>query len=303
MRHSAGFAILRCLTVLFCLSPELSRAQSPYDQLLEFADKLCRDPPLVTRNTRTELSAQGKVEINGFLKLFSGGGAEVGAARIDSQSYGVSQDQLAKALTSANDCRKDVAIVFQGMVQQPNRPPAAAARPPSAPARPDNPRQPPIVEAGVAIGDTLDMVKAIAGTQGQFGTDADNRLYFEAPVTFPMQAPSGGTIFRQGSVQFQFKNKMVDLILVRIPEFGPCSEAVSVGIIRSAAIRDLGEIVGTPSQTYKNTVIENMQYYTQITQQTFFGQGEMRGIYVYDSTSTIMPSLKKCLLVVVRQRV
>ena len=50
--------------VPLALVPGQPLAQGRFEDLATFAERMCKDPPLETRSTKTELSASGKAEFS-----------------------------------------------------------------------------------------------------------------------------------------------------------------------------------------------------------------------------------------------
>jgi hypothetical protein len=135
---------LAILTIL--LAPSFLHAQGQaLDALAAFADHICRDAPLDSRSSKTELSAQGKAEVNGFLKYLTNLGVDVNASRTNTGTSGILQDQLAGSIANSNDCRKSVVHDFRELVFSPSGPTPSnpSPRPASPPAQqyiPEDPR-------------------------------------------------------------------------------------------------------------------------------------------------------------------
>lgn len=84
---------------------ELDRQKAALDMIADFADRFCKDIPLVGHGDRMELSGEAKAELSGIVKKLADLGLE-GAGKYQQSEYqGLLQRDLIAGLKSSVDCR------------------------------------------------------------------------------------------------------------------------------------------------------------------------------------------------------
>src|SRR5690349_6872595 len=98
-------SILKFAASVFCALPMSAHAQISLERFQEYVDKVCKDAPLESRNSKAELNANAKIELNDLLKKLAGAGASISGSKAQEESFGIKQDQLAASIKDGNDCR------------------------------------------------------------------------------------------------------------------------------------------------------------------------------------------------------
>jgi len=295
--------VKRHLLVLALLAPPIAaRGQISFDQLTAAAERMCKDAPLESKGSKTELSANAKVEINPFLKWIAGAGGSIGATRSQQETFGVLQEQLAMSIASGNDCRRAVLGMFKDKVEY------SRTRPDLSPdknqkATPQTiPIAQPISEAGLAIGDTMQKIKS-SGLQGQFGTTLDQKVTFTTPLAIPLSVPNGYASYAQGSATFIFISSVVKAIVVSaFDQLNNCPQSAMASSIFSSTIRDMGEPSEPPQNSTNQEMIDNLPYGVESVNYKFSDNAEVRVLRMLNATAMNMSILKRCVVRVLRAR-
>ncbi len=93
----------------YCIAGQnLETNKQGLDIIAEFADKFCKEIPLIGNNNNLELSGKGKAELNGIISKLADLGIE-GAIKYQSTEYqGLLQKDLLEGLKSGSNCRLQI---------------------------------------------------------------------------------------------------------------------------------------------------------------------------------------------------
>ena len=99
-----------CLTTAVGIShaDNLDRQKKALDIIGEFADKICKDIPLEVTSERVELTGKAKADLNIIIKSLVDLGFEGAAKYSTSNSKGILQADLAKAIKDNSECKLQV---------------------------------------------------------------------------------------------------------------------------------------------------------------------------------------------------
>jgi hypothetical protein len=101
-------AVFLCMTESATADEDSAREQKALVIIADFADRVCVVAPLETTKVQTSLSASLKAEFDNLLKRLIGLELNAAAKVEKSNSRGVLQEDLAKALADANQCKLKV---------------------------------------------------------------------------------------------------------------------------------------------------------------------------------------------------
>lgn len=94
----------------------------------DFAKNMCTTVPLVTTGSSTKLNADAQIKLAGLFKKFFDIGASAAVEHSSSQSQGVLQADLVKAIKDANECRVHIFdTLWKSLVSTAASPPAPPA--------------------------------------------------------------------------------------------------------------------------------------------------------------------------------
>ena len=93
----------------YCMANEnLQTKKQGLDIIAEFADKFCKEVPLVGKGNNIELSGKGKAELEGIISKLANLGI-AGAAKYQSTEYqGLLQKDLLEGFKSGTNCRLQI---------------------------------------------------------------------------------------------------------------------------------------------------------------------------------------------------
>jgi hypothetical protein len=230
-------------TLMICTSA--SAQTSSLDELSAFAERICRDVPLETHTTKTELSGEAKAELSNFLKRLADIGGEVKGSRIDTTTTGVLQDQLAGIIANSNNCRQAVVHDFKDIVLKPAPRPEPVPPPPNG----DTGTAKRIGYGPFAIGDTIDAIRK-SGIPGRFGTAPDGSMQFLIDTKISIPTGQNSSINQQGGIVYWLNHGTVDRVVVFVSQRGTCEQVDWVEPLRSQTIREMGEPIEGPLHSH-----------------------------------------------------
>lgn len=98
-------AVVFLLPTIVQSDTALDRQREALDMIADFADRFCKDIPLVGRGDSVELSGEAKAELSGIVRKLADLGLE-GAGKYQNLEYqGLLQKDLIEGLKSSVDCR------------------------------------------------------------------------------------------------------------------------------------------------------------------------------------------------------
>ena len=293
---------LMAVPILMAGPPGLAQTQTPdLHALSEFAKEVCKDAPLESKDGKTELSAEAKAKLGGFLKYLTDSGADVSAKHSQGSTYGVPQDQLAASIANSNDCRKGVVLGFKdAFVVSPRLPREGARgqREPLAAANGATGRR--IGYGPFAVGDTTETIRQ-SGVSGQFGVGADGKTKFAVDTMIPirMPAPLGESFANKpGTIVYNLDGGVVVAIGVVISEPRSCAQANWLQPLLSQTIKDLGEPTEGPKTSHETSNLWGQTAIKDITEYEFQRGEEHRTVGWIEATNPTNMSQHACIAVV-----
>src|SRR5512132_4128529 len=74
-------SMLKVVALASLTLPVCAHAQISLERFQEYVDKVCKEAPLESRSSKSELNANAKIEFNDLLKKLAGGGASISGSR------------------------------------------------------------------------------------------------------------------------------------------------------------------------------------------------------------------------------
>lgn len=108
MKLPRACALLALSTLAQAQQPTSDEIKISLEAIAQFSDRVCGTAPTSGKHVSTDLSADGKLELDNLLKKLASAGARVEAKQRREEYSGFLQQDLAAAVRANSECRLQV---------------------------------------------------------------------------------------------------------------------------------------------------------------------------------------------------